>query len=76
MESEYLSIEDANKIANHDKLLEKNTWLESDNFLLKEKLDKQRKEHQKVLEIKNKRIKELEEENRHLKYKQTDIFGG
>lgn len=76
MKNEYLSIEDAKKIANYDKLLAENTMLKSDNIILRNKSKENDKKYLKIIEEKNKIIKELEEENRSLKYKQTDIFGG
>ena len=37
MSQEYLSIENAKKIANYDKLIAENTMLKSDNYILKNK---------------------------------------
>lgn len=76
MNSEYLNVENAKKIANYDKLLAENTMLKSDNQILRSKSKDNDKKYLKIIEEKNKIIKELEEENKSLKYKQTDMFGG
>ena len=66
-------MDDAYKIANFDKQREKNIMLESDNKLLKEIVKNKDKHYLKIIEEKNKRIKELEEENYHLKNKQISF---
>lgn len=76
MNSEYLNLEDAKKLANYDKLLSENTMLKSNNQMLLTKAKEVEKKYQKILNEKNKKIKELEEENKRLKYKQADMFGG
>ena len=47
--------------------------LDSDNRLLKETIKGKDKHYLKIIEEKNKRIKELEEENYHLKNKQISF---
>ncbi len=70
MKGKYLTMDDAYKIANFDKLNEKCNMLDSDNRLLKETIKGKDKHYLKILEEKNKRIKELEKENSDLKNKQ------
>ena len=74
MSQEYLSIENAKKIANYDKLIAENTMLKSDNYILKNKSKENDKKYLKIIEEKNKRIKELEKELSACKNKQVDIF--
>ena len=74
MKSEYLSIEDANKLVNYDKLLVENTMLKSDNSILRVKSKENDKKYLKIIEEKNKRIKELETEIYNFKNKQKNIF--
>lgn len=74
MNQEYLSIEDAKKLANYDKLLAENTMLKSDNYILRNKSKENDKKYLKIIEEKNKRIKELERELSTYKSKQVDIF--
>ena len=73
MKGTYYTMDDAYKIANFDKQREKNIMLESDNKLLKEIVKNKDKHYLKIIEEKNKRIKELEEENYHLKNKQISF---
>ena len=73
MKGKYLTMDDAYKIANFDKQREKNIMLESDNKLLKEIVKNKDKHYLKIIDEKNKRIKELEEENYHLKNKQISF---
>ena len=74
MNQEYISLENTKKIANYDKLLAENTMLKSDNYILKNKSKENDKKYLKIIEEKNKRIKELEEELSACKSKQVDIF--
>lgn len=74
MNQEYLSIEDAKKLANYDKLLVENTMLKSDNYILRNKSKENDKKYLKIIEEKNKRIEELEKELSTYKSKQVDIF--
>ncbi len=76
MNSEYLSIEDADKLANYDKLLAENTMLKSDNHILRDKSKENDKKYLKIISEKNKYIKELEERVSSFESKQIDIFGG
>ena len=74
MSQEYLSIENAKKIANYDKLIAENTLLKSDNYILKNKSKENDKRYLKIIEEKNKKIKELERELSTYKSKQVDMF--
>ncbi len=74
MSQEYLSIENAKKIANYDKLIAENTMLKSDNYILKNKSKENDKRYLKIIEEKNKKIKELERELSTYKSKQVDMF--
>lgn len=74
MNQEYISLENTKKIANYDKLLAENTMLKSDNYILKNKSKENDKKYLKIIEEKNKRIKELEKELSACKNKQVDIF--
>ncbi len=74
MNYKYLSKEDANKLANYDKLEAENTMLKSDNYILRNKSKENDKKYLKIIEEKNKRIKELEERLSSLECKQIDIF--
>lgn len=74
MKSEYLSIEDTQKLANYDKLLAERDMLKSDNQILRNKSKENDKKYLKIIEEKNKRIKELESEISKYKSKQLDIF--
>lgn len=74
MSQEYLSIENAKKIANYDKLIAENTMLKSDNYILRNKSKENDKKYLKIIEEKNKRIKELERELSACKSKQVDMF--
>ena len=66
-------MDDAYKIANFDKVNEKYRMIESDNKLLKETIKGKDKHYLKIIEEKNKRIKELEEDNYHLKNRQISF---
>jgi len=74
MNYKYLSKEDANKLANYDKLEAENTMLKSDNYILRNKSKENDKKYLKIIEEKNKRIKELERELSACKSKQVDMF--
>ena len=74
MNQEYISLENAKKIANYDKLLAENTMLKSDNYILKNKSKENDKKYLKIIEEKNKKIKELERELSTYKSKQVDMF--
>lgn len=76
MNYKYLSLEDAKKLENYDKLLAKYTESENSRKLLAVKINKLKKIYTKNLEEKNKKIKELENELSAYKSKQMDIFGG
>ena len=61
MKGKYLSMDDAYKIANFDKVKEKCRMLEGNNFELTQKIKKLKKEHEKeVMELKkeNKRLRD------------------
>lgn len=74
MKSEYLSIEDTQKLANYDKLIAERDMLKSDNQILRNKSKENDKKYLKIIEEKNKRIKELENEVSKHESKQLDIF--
>lgn len=74
MSQEYLSIENAKKIANYDKLLAERDMYKSDNYILRNKSKENDKKYLKIIEEKNKRIKELERELSACKSKQVDMF--
>lgn len=74
MNQEYISLENTKKIANYDKLLAENTMLKSDNYILKNKSKENDKRYLKIIEEKNKKIKELERELSTYKSKQVDMF--
>lgn len=81
MKSEYLSIEDAKKLKNYDKLQENYNKLlgkyneEHSNALnYQQMLTEREKNHLKTNKEKDKKIKELEEELSAYKSKQIDIF--
>ena len=80
MKGKYLTMDDAYKIANYDKLLEENkklkeenTMLKSDNFNLKNIVKEKDKHYLTIISEKNKRLKELEKENSDLKSKQMSL---
>ena len=61
MKGAYLTMDDAYKIANFDKVKEKCRMLEGNNFELTQKIKKLKKEHEKeVMELKkeNKRLRD------------------
>ena len=62
MKGVYLSMNDAYKIANFDKLKEENTVLKSDNNILKEAVRKKDKQYLKMIEERDKEIKRLQDE--------------
>ena len=74
MEGQIISIEDAKKLANYEKLYQQNIEYKSNNRLLKEMLNNREKSYLKIIEEKNKRISELEKELSTYKGKQIDIF--
>lgn len=75
MNQEYLTIEDAKKLTNYDKLLAERDMLKSDNNLLKNSLKSKDKHYMLIINEKNKRIKELENQLYTYENKQVDIFG-
>ncbi len=75
MNQEYLTIEDAKKLTNYDKLLAERDMLKSDNNLLKNSLKSKDKHYMLIINEKNKRIKELESQLYTYENKQVDIFG-
>ena len=62
MKGAYLSMDDAYKIANYDKLVEENTMLKSDNNILKEAIKNKDKQYLKMIEERDKEIKRLQDE--------------
>ncbi|MCM1052478.1 MAG: hypothetical protein NC483_00650 [Ruminococcus sp.] len=76
MNSEYLRIEDANKLANYDKLLAERDTLRADNRILRTKSKENDKKYLKIISEKNNYIKELEEKVSAYESKQIDIFEG
>lgn len=75
MNQEYLTIEDAKKLANYDKIIAERDMYKSDNNLLKAALDGKDKHYMLIINEKNKRIKELENQLYTYENKQVDIFG-
>lgn len=74
MNQEYLTIEDAKKLANYDKIIAERDMYKSDNNLLKAALDGKDKHYMQVINEKNKYIKELESKVSSYESKQIDIF--
>lgn len=74
MNQEYLSIEDARKLEHYDKLLAERDMYKSDNYILRNKSKENDKKYLKIIEEKNKKIKELERELSACKSKQVDMF--
>lgn len=62
MKGAYLTMDDAYKIANFDKVKEENTMLKSDNNILKESIRNKDKQYLKMIEEKDKEIKRLQDE--------------
>ena len=62
MKGAYLSMDDAYKIANYDKVKEENTMLKSDNNILKEAVRNKDKQYLKMIEERDKEIKRLQDE--------------
>lgn len=62
MKGKILSMDDAYKIANFDKVKEENTMLKSDNNILKESIRNKDKQYLKMIEEKDKEIKRLQDE--------------
>lgn len=62
MKGKYLSMDDAYKIANFDKLKEENTMLKSDNNILKEAVRNKDKQYLKMIDERDKKIKRLQDE--------------
>ena len=58
MNQEYISLENTKKIANYDKLLAENTMLKSDNYILKNKSKENDKRYLKIIEEKNKKMRD------------------
>lgn len=56
MKGKILSMDDAYKIANYDKLVEENTMLKSDNNILKEAIKNKDKQYLKMIEERDKAI--------------------
>ena len=73
MKGKILSMDDAYKIANFDKVKEENTMLKSDNNILKESIRNKDKQYLKMIEERDKKIKRLLEENYNLKNKQMSL---
>lgn len=73
MKGAYLTMDDAYKIANFDKLKEENTMLKSDNYNLKNIVKEKDKHYLEIIKSKNTYIKELEKENSDLKSKQISL---
>ena len=73
MKGKYLSMDDAYKIANFDKVKEENTMLRSDNYNLKNIIKEKDKHYIEIIKSKNAYIKELEKENSDLKSKQISL---
>lgn len=73
MKGKYLSMDDAYKIANFDKVKEENTMLRSDNYNLKNIIKEKDKHYLEIIKSKNAYIKELEKENSDLKSKQISL---
>ncbi len=76
MKQEYLSIEDAKKLANYDKLVAENTTLKSNEILNNQAIKNLKNKYEKEIKEKNKKIKELESKVSAYESKQIDIFGG
>lgn len=74
MNYKYLSIEESKKLANYDKLEAERDMYKSDNYILRNKSKENDKKYLKIIEEKNKRIKELERELSTYKSKQVDMF--
>lgn len=62
MKGAYLTMDDAYKIANYDKVKEENTMLKSDNNILKEAVRNKDKQYLKMIEERDKEIKRLRDE--------------
>ena len=62
MKGIYLTMDDAYKIANFDKVKEENTMLKSDNNILKETIRNKDKQYLKMIEERDKEIKRLRDE--------------
>ena len=62
MKGIYLTMDDAYKIANFDKVKEENTMLKSDNNILKEAVRNKDKQYLKMIEERDKEIKRLQDE--------------
>ena len=80
MNGAYYAIDDTYKIANYDKLLEENKKLKEENIMLKSDYNiltnavrNKDKQYLKMIEERDKRIKELEKENSNLKSKQMSL---
>ncbi len=73
MKGAYLTMDDAYKIANFDKVKEENTMLRSDNYNLKNIIKEKDKHYLEIIKAKNSYIKELEKENSDLKSKQISL---
>ena len=74
MQGEYLSVEDAKKLANYDKLVAKNQMLESNVLAYENIINDKNKTIDKLrnqIKEQNKLIDELKNNS-----KQLDIFGG
>lgn len=68
-------LEDTKKLENYNKLLAERDMLKSDNNLLKNSLKSKDKHYMLIINEKNKRIKELENQLYTYENKQVDIFG-
>ena len=75
MSGEYLSIENAKKIENYDKLEAKYTEIKSNYEILKQLHKNLMREKDKRIEELRKSLKEANDELYKLKLKQIDLFG-
>lgn len=74
MNYEYLTIEDSKKLANYDKVVADRDRYKSDWSIVSQRLKKVEKNYLKLIEEKNKEIKNLKERLSKLENKQIDIF--
>ena len=73
MKGKYLTMNDAYKIANFDKVNEKCKMLETDNFNLSQDIKKQRKNYEKQLDELKKENQKLRDEINSKNYKQVEL---
>lgn len=74
MNYEYLTIEDTKKLANYDKVVAERERYKSDWSIVSQKLKEVEKNYLKIIEEKNKEIKNLKERLSKLESKQIDIY--